>query len=102
MPIDPDEIGQSRVPLGRAGQTQDIANGVLFSRLRCVQLHDGGGAGDRRRHDRRHETSVELNWMAGEKALPSVGSECDFSGKFHTNISMEDSAKVALLASCIA
>jgi len=30
VPIDPNEIGQSRVPLGRAGQAQDIANGVLF------------------------------------------------------------------------
>jgi NAD(P)-dependent dehydrogenase (short-subunit alcohol dehydrogenase family) len=26
----PQRGGQSRMPLGRAGQTQDIANGVLF------------------------------------------------------------------------
>jgi NAD(P)-dependent dehydrogenase (short-subunit alcohol dehydrogenase family) len=30
VPIDPDEVAKAGVPLGRAGQTQDIANGVLF------------------------------------------------------------------------
>jgi len=34
------------------------------SRLRRVQLHDGGGAGDRRRHDGRRKTSVELRLTA--------------------------------------
>src|SRR5436190_2994903 len=29
-PIDPDEVSKSGVPLGRVGQAQDIANGVLF------------------------------------------------------------------------
>ena len=29
-PIDPNEIAQAGVPLRRAGQAQDIANGVLF------------------------------------------------------------------------
>jgi NAD(P)-dependent dehydrogenase (short-subunit alcohol dehydrogenase family) len=29
-PIDPNEVARARVPLGRAGQAQDIANGVLF------------------------------------------------------------------------
>ena len=29
-PIDPHEVAQAGVPLGRAGQAQDIANGVLF------------------------------------------------------------------------
>jgi RND family efflux transporter MFP subunit len=29
-------------------------------------------------------------------------AKCDFSGKFHSNISMEDSAKVALFVGCIA
>src|ERR1700751_3602481 len=29
-PIDPNEVAQAGVPLGRAGQAQDIANGVLF------------------------------------------------------------------------
>ena len=29
-PIDPREVAKAGVPLGRAGQAQDIANGVLF------------------------------------------------------------------------
>jgi NAD(P)-dependent dehydrogenase (short-subunit alcohol dehydrogenase family) len=29
-PIDPNEVASAGVPLGRAGQAQDIANGVLF------------------------------------------------------------------------
>jgi NAD(P)-dependent dehydrogenase (short-subunit alcohol dehydrogenase family) len=29
-PIDPNEVAGAEVPLGRAGQAQDIANGVLF------------------------------------------------------------------------
>ena len=29
-PIDPNEIAKAGVPLRRAGQAQDIANGVLF------------------------------------------------------------------------
>jgi len=29
-PIDPNEVSRSGVPLGRVGQAQDIANGVLF------------------------------------------------------------------------
>jgi NAD(P)-dependent dehydrogenase (short-subunit alcohol dehydrogenase family) len=30
VPIDPNEVAKTGVPLGRAGQAQDIANGVLF------------------------------------------------------------------------
>src|ERR1700746_1358151 len=30
VPIDPDEVAKAGVPLGRAGQAQDIANGFLF------------------------------------------------------------------------
>src|SRR5271166_5920241 len=30
LPIDPHEVAKAGVPLGRAGQAQDIANGVLF------------------------------------------------------------------------
>jgi NAD(P)-dependent dehydrogenase (short-subunit alcohol dehydrogenase family) len=29
-PIDPNEVAKLAVPLGKAGQAQDIANGVLF------------------------------------------------------------------------
>jgi hypothetical protein len=32
-PIDPNEVAKTRVPFGRAGHAQDIANGVLFSPL---------------------------------------------------------------------
>jgi NAD(P)-dependent dehydrogenase (short-subunit alcohol dehydrogenase family) len=60
-PIDPNEIARTGVPLGKAGQAQDIANGVLLPRLRRVQLHDRRGARDRRRHDGRRATSLELN-----------------------------------------
>jgi NAD(P)-dependent dehydrogenase (short-subunit alcohol dehydrogenase family) len=30
VPIDPNEVAKAGMPLGRAGQAQDIANGVLF------------------------------------------------------------------------
>jgi NAD(P)-dependent dehydrogenase (short-subunit alcohol dehydrogenase family) len=30
VPIDPIEVAQAAVPLGRPGQAQDIANGALF------------------------------------------------------------------------
>jgi NAD(P)-dependent dehydrogenase (short-subunit alcohol dehydrogenase family) len=30
VPIDPKEVAKAGVPLGRVGQAQDIANGVLF------------------------------------------------------------------------
>jgi len=30
VPIDPNEVAKAGVPLGRAGQAQDIANGVQF------------------------------------------------------------------------
>ena len=30
VPLDPNEVAKAGVPLGRAGQAQDIANGVLF------------------------------------------------------------------------
>lgn len=30
VPIDPDEVAKAGVPFGKAGQAQDIANGVLF------------------------------------------------------------------------
>src|SRR5690242_14555694 len=43
-PIDPNVVG---VPLGKAGQARDIANGVLF----LASDDDRRGARDRRRHD---------------------------------------------------
>jgi NAD(P)-dependent dehydrogenase (short-subunit alcohol dehydrogenase family) len=30
VPIEPNEVAKAGVPLGRAGQAQDIVNGVLF------------------------------------------------------------------------
>ncbi len=33
-----------------------------------------------------------------EEGGSTASAKCDFSGKFHMNISMEDSAKLALLA----
>jgi NAD(P)-dependent dehydrogenase (short-subunit alcohol dehydrogenase family) len=60
VPTDLNEVAKAGVPLGRAGQAQNIANGVLFTRVRRLQLHDGSGAGNRQRHDRWRKTSVEL------------------------------------------
>jgi NAD(P)-dependent dehydrogenase (short-subunit alcohol dehydrogenase family) len=50
-PIDPNEVAKAGVPLGRAGQAQDIAKRSAVPRLGRVQLHDGCGACDRRRDD---------------------------------------------------
>jgi hypothetical protein len=36
----------------------------------------------------------------GWRSAAAASAKCDFSGKFHSNISMDDSAKVALLGSC--
>jgi hypothetical protein len=62
-------------------------------RLGCVQLYDGCGACDRRRHDGRRQTSLELNWAAREKAT-TASAKCDFSGISHRNISIESSIAV--------
>jgi NAD(P)-dependent dehydrogenase (short-subunit alcohol dehydrogenase family) len=54
-PIDPNEVAKAGVPLGRAGQAQDIANGVLFlasdasSHMTSAELViDGGMTGGAR------------------------------------------------------
>ena len=59
VPIDPNEVAKAGVPLGRAGQAQDIANGL--PRLCRIQLYDRRGARDRQWHDGRRATSVDLN-----------------------------------------
>jgi NAD(P)-dependent dehydrogenase (short-subunit alcohol dehydrogenase family) len=55
VPIDPNEVARAGVPLGRAGQAQDIANGVLFlasdasSHMTAAELViDGGMTGGTR------------------------------------------------------
>jgi NAD(P)-dependent dehydrogenase (short-subunit alcohol dehydrogenase family) len=55
VPIDPNEVARAGVPLGRAGQAQDIANGVLFlasdasSHMTAAELViDGGMTGGAR------------------------------------------------------
>jgi Enoyl-(Acyl carrier protein) reductase/Enolase C-terminal domain-like/Mandelate racemase / muconate lactonizing enzyme, N-terminal domain len=67
VPIDPDEVAKAGVPLGRAGQAQDIANGFLFlasdasSYMTAAELViDGGITGGAR---------------AGRKSLHFVGYE---------------------------
>jgi NAD(P)-dependent dehydrogenase (short-subunit alcohol dehydrogenase family) len=42
-------------------------------RFRCVQLHDRSGTGDRRRHDRRRTTSLELRLAAWGSVLSAPG-----------------------------
>jgi enoyl-[acyl-carrier-protein] reductase (NADH) len=67
------EVVKTGVPLGRAGQAQDIANGVLFlasdasNNMTGVELVLDGGM-------TRRKTSVELNWTAGERALQRLRS----------------------------
>jgi NAD(P)-dependent dehydrogenase (short-subunit alcohol dehydrogenase family) len=63
VPIDPNEVAKAGVPIGRAGQAQDIANGVLFlasgasSYMTGAELVIDGGM----TYDGRRTTSLELN-----------------------------------------
>jgi NAD(P)-dependent dehydrogenase (short-subunit alcohol dehydrogenase family) len=56
-PIDPHEVARTGVPLGRAGQAQDIANGVLFlaseasSYMTATELVIDGSMSAARRRD---------------------------------------------------
>jgi len=100
VPIDPNEVARAGVPLGKAGQAQDIANGALFlasgasSYMTGAELVIDGGM------------MAALGLGGAETYRPGVSStvsaKCVFNGKFHMNISMGDSAKVALPASSIA
>jgi NAD(P)-dependent dehydrogenase (short-subunit alcohol dehydrogenase family) len=73
-PIDPNEVAKTGVPFGGAG---------AVPRLGRVKLHNRRGTGDRRRHDGRRATSLELNLMAWGSAW-AASAECNFSGKFHS------------------
>ena len=74
VPIDPKGVAKAGVPLGRVGQSSSHRKWRAIPRPRRLQLHDGGGTRDRRRHDERRKTSVKLNWTAGEKALQRLRS----------------------------
>ena len=65
-PIDPEERAKLATPLGRAGQAAEIAQGVLVSRIRRVELCDRNGTGDRRRHE------CGRGGAAGVSASPSL------------------------------
>ena len=61
VPIDPDEVAKGRGAARQGWTGSGHRKWRAVPRLGRVQLHDGRGAGDRRRHDRRRETSVELS-----------------------------------------
>jgi hypothetical protein len=59
-PIDPNEVSKSGVPLGRVGQAQDIANGVLFLASDASSYMTGAELVIDGRYDRRHSTTLDL------------------------------------------
>jgi NAD(P)-dependent dehydrogenase (short-subunit alcohol dehydrogenase family) len=68
-PIDPNQVAKAGVPLGRAGQAQDIANGVLFlasdasSYMTGAELViDGGMTGCAPGNSRIRRCLIQLAW----------------------------------------
>jgi hypothetical protein len=80
---------------------QDVANGLLFLAFDASD-YMRRGTGDRRRHDRRHETSGKLTLTDLRTGALSASAKCELSGSSQMNISMGNSAKIALLRSCVA
>jgi NAD(P)-dependent dehydrogenase (short-subunit alcohol dehydrogenase family) len=59
VPIDPNEVAKAGVRLGRAGQAEDIGDGVLFLASDASNYMMGAELCDRRRDDRRRKAPVE-------------------------------------------
>jgi hypothetical protein len=84
-------VTRAGVPLGKSAK-------LKISPMACrSSLSDASNymTGAERRHDGRHETSLELRLM-GRTAGPRGACKCEFSGNSHKNITMGNSAKLAL------
>jgi len=96
LPIDPNEVAKADVPFGRAGQAQDIANGVLFlasdasNYMTGAELViDGGMTGSVRASVeltmmRCHADLSFMQWHSHLTQCPSIN--CRHRGPLRSNI----------------
>src|SRR5882672_405662 len=98
---DQSKIGSTPQRRFATAGTETLRNGVpLWTETAC-RFHPKPPAGLNR--NRLSETpKFALAGADGQRVSSAAFPKCEFSGISHNNISMEDSAKVALLASCIA
>src|SRR5438046_2109137 len=92
----PQRVAGAGMPFSQGRTSARYGERSTLPRFRCVQLDDGRGARDRRRHDGRCKISPELNWMP-EKGCAKHLRSASFA-ETPIRISIGDSAKLALLA----